>query len=117
MTMDYGAFFSAGRRMGDLAVSAATDEIPQLQRIFGVSADAAAAMVGITPMLGINDVTSEVFGLDDARTVVAFAKQRKIGLLSFWAINRDQQCAVVQIANCSGVNSANFQFNDIFSAR
>jgi hypothetical protein len=117
MTMDYGAFFSAGRRMGDLAVSAASDEIVQLQKIFGVSADQAAAMVGITPMLGTNDVTTEVFTADDARTVVAFAKQRKVGLLSFWAINRDQVCGAPDIANCSGVNTANFQFNDIFSAR
>jgi hypothetical protein len=117
MTMDYGAFFSAGRRMGDLAVSAATDEITQLQKIFGINADQAAAMVGITPMLGTNDVTSEVFSADDARTVVAFAKQRKVGLLSFWAINRDQVCGAPNIANCSGINTANFQFTDIFSAK
>src|SRR5262249_39288153 len=114
MTMDFGPFFSSGRRMGDLAASAVSDAAAQLQGLIpGLSSAQAFAMLGATPMIGVNDVTSEVFSLDDARSLVAFAKQKNLGLLAFWAINRDQTCATPNLANCSEVNTANFQFHQI----
>jgi chitinase len=53
------------------------------------------SMVGITPMIGINDGAttrnpSEQFKPADATAVTQFAQTNGIGLLSFWAINRDQ---------------------------
>lgn len=91
MTMDYGAYYSAGKTMGELAVSAATDAVAQLRAISpGLSETAAWAKLGITPMIGQNDVASEVFTVADAKTVAAFAKGKGVGLLAFWAINRDQ---------------------------
>jgi chitinase len=118
MTMDFGPFFTATGKLGDLAQSAASDAAAQLGALMpGLSSAQAFAMLGVTPMIGVNDVSSEVFSLDDARTLVAFARQKRLGLLSFWAINRDQVCAVANLANCSEVNTANFQFHQIFSAR
>jgi Glycosyl hydrolase family 46/Ricin-type beta-trefoil lectin domain-like len=91
MTMDYGAYYSAGRKMGDLAVSAAQQTFGQLKGIYPDRTDAQLwAMIGITPMIGKNDVATEVFTPADARTVATFAKQKKLGLLAMWAMQRDR---------------------------
>jgi len=91
MTMDYGGYYSSGKAMGDLAISAATDTVTQLRKLLpSLSESAAWAKIGITPMIGQNDVSSEIFTLADAKTVAAFAKSKGVGLLAFWAINRDQ---------------------------
>jgi chitinase len=113
MTMDYGGYYSTGYKMGDLAVSAVNDAATQLKgAIPGLTDDAAYAMLGATPMIGRNDVSSETFTLDDARTLVAFARSKKLGLLAFWAINRDQPGS--SLALSSMVNTTNFEFNDVF---
>jgi chitinase len=65
-------------------------------------------------MLGHNDDT-EVFSLDNAKTLVAYAKQKQLGLVSFWAIQRDEKCpAGVDLDVCTGVNASTFQFHQIF---
>lgn len=46
--------------------------------------------IGITAMIGVNDVVDEVFQLADAQQVNDWAKNNDyIALLSFWSINRD----------------------------
>jgi chitinase len=115
MTMDFGDFFSNGKKMGDLTVSAVNDAVPQLQAILpGLSKSQALAMLGATPMIGVNDVSSEVFNLTDAQTVVSFAKQSGLGLVSFWAINRDQPGSNLALA--SEINTSDFQFHNVFKA-
>lgn len=47
-------------------------------------------MIGITPMIGMNDVQSEIFDQREARELLAWS-ERGIGRLSFWSLNRDQQ--------------------------
>jgi len=49
------------------------------------------AMLGATPDIGKNDDT-EVFTLADAQTLTDFAIQKKLGLITFWNIQRDQTC-------------------------
>jgi chitinase len=71
-------------------------------------------MLGATPMIGQNDVSTEVFTLDDAKTLVAFAKTYKIGLVSFWAINRDQPCPYKDLGVCSEVNLTKYAFTKVF---
>ncbi|MCU1277786.1 MAG: Chitinase [bacterium] len=116
MTMDFGGYYSTGHTMAELAESAATDCAAELVANLGVGDAQAWAMVGITPMIGVNDVSSEVFKLDDATNLVAFAKAHGVGLLAFWAINRDQPCASQSLALCSEANTSNFQFNAIFDS-
>ncbi|GAC1393304.1 MAG: hypothetical protein NVSMB47_00330 [Polyangiales bacterium] len=116
MTMDYGGYYSTGRTMGELAQSAATDCATQLQSMIpGLGEADAFAMIGATPMIGKNDVSSETFTLDDARSLVAFAKAKHLGLLAFWAINRDQPCASASLGLCSAVNTKSFEFHEIFT--
>jgi chitinase len=115
MVMDYGPYYSSGNTMGALAVSALKDAKTQLMTLQPTLTEAAAwHLLGATPMIGQNDVSSEVFTLDDARTLVSFAKQNHLGLVSFWAINRDQPCPYSDLGVCSTVNTADFEFSTIF---
>lgn len=115
MTMDYGGYFSDGNTMGDLAISVLSETHEQLLVLLpGLTDDEAWGMLGATPMIGQNDVISEVFTLADAQALTAFAKQRRLGLLSFWAINRDQPCPYDDLGVCSKVNTAPFEFHEVF---
>ena len=47
----------------------------------------------MTPMIGVNDVSSETFTMADATKLVTFAQSKHLAWLSFWSAARDQQCA------------------------
>ncbi|MDB5931840.1 MAG: hypothetical protein JWR60_3547 [Polaromonas sp.] len=64
------------------------------------------AMMGMTPMIGRNDDGS-VFTLADAQTVANFAKLNGVGMISYWAFQRDT-------AASSGVGQSAYQFHNIF---
>jgi chitinase len=116
MTMDYGGYYSTGKAMGDLAISAVNDANDQLvATIPGLTKAAAYQKLGATPMIGQNDVSSENFGLADAQNLTNFAKQNKLGLISFWAINRDQPGSG-NLALYSGDDPSVFAFHNIFRA-
>jgi len=90
MAMDYGRDADQGRPMGDLAVMAANATFNQIKGIYTGKTDAQLwAMIGITPMIGVNDEQSEVFRQSDATQVTAFAKEKGLGLLAYWALQRD----------------------------
>ena len=115
MAMDYGAQASAGKTMGNLALAAANATFAQIKGIFSGRTDAQLwAMIGITPMIGTNDVTSEVFRQTDAQQVAAFAKQKKLGLLAYWAIQRDQP-GTGSLDNFSQVNTKPYEFYQILA--
>jgi chitinase len=87
MAMDYGDASSA---MGQRAINAATATFNQIKPIFSGKSDAQLwAMIGVTPMIGVNDTTSEVFRQSDAMQLTSFAQQKGLGLLSYWALQRD----------------------------
>ncbi len=117
MTMDYGTSYSTGRKMGELAVSTVEASAAQLKVLMPSLTDAQIyATLGATPMIGQNDIPTEIFTLDDAKVLVAFAKAKNLGLVSVWALQRDVPCAgTVNPAICSGAQTAPFQFNAIFS--
>ena len=108
MTMDYGS----GTDVGAAALSSVDGTAAQLRSVVaGLGSAAAYAMVGATPMIGHND-DGEVFSLDDASTLAAYARSKGLGLLSFWAIERDEACpGALDLDRCSGVNSSTFQFS------
>src|SRR5262249_33143099 len=75
MAMDYydPALTYAGK-MGDYAIQAATSTESQLAALYpSRSADQLWAMVGVTPMIGINDDPAEVFTITDAQKLLTFA--------------------------------------------
>lgn len=48
--------------------------------------------IGLTPMVGVNDISVEVFSLADAQKVLNFANgegKDYVAFLGFWSLNRD----------------------------
>jgi hypothetical protein len=117
MTMDYG---SAQSQMGQDSISAATGLHTQLQQIYPSKTSSQLwAMVGITPMIGQNDSSGEIFSLSNAQQVLTFAQQNKIGELAFWEVSRDNgSCAGSTIASdkCSGVSQSTYAFINALKA-
>jgi chitinase len=122
MAMDYGdsAAPNPQGRMGDYAIQAATSLFNQLRAVYGAAKTDSQlwGMVGVTPMIGINDVTTEVFDQQEAREVLAFAQQRGIGRIAFWSLNRDQQnpAGVLNHVDLksSSILQSPFEFTGIF---
>lgn len=76
------------------------------------------AMMGITPMIGINDDRA-VFTLADAQAIADLAKKNGIGLLSYWSFHRDRNQAyagMTTLNDYSGVVQSSFQFYNIFKS-
>jgi hypothetical protein len=114
MTMDYGD----GTNLGTTPVTSADATAKQLQSmISGLTSDQAYRMVGVTPMIGKND-DNETFSISDAQTLIAYAKQKKLGLLAFWAIQRDEKCASLppSLDLCNGSSMSTFDFAKIFAS-
>lgn len=81
-----------------------------------LSSQQAWSMIGVTPMIGVNDDSAEVFGLADAQQLADFAAQNKLGLLSMWSADRDTTGQLgVTSSNGSGVAQSPFAFSKIFS--
>lgn len=104
MTMDFGGAYSSD--MAQYAIQALTNTFSFLQTLYPQkSATDLWQMLQATPMIGVNDVTTEHFTLADADALVTFANQNKLGALAIWSIGRDQPCSSPWPAtNCSGAN-------------
>ena len=111
MAMDYGAPADSGD-MGQDAINAALATIGQIKDA-GLS-----AKVGITPMIGLNDVLSESFTQNDAHHLMAFAKDNPdVASIGMWSLGRDTagQLGVVSPVS-SGIPQAEHDFIGIFGA-
>lgn len=118
MAMDYGPAYSGD--MGRYAIQAATATQAQIKGVLGLSDAAAWKTVAVTPMIGVNDVTTEIFTLADATQLVDFASEKGIGRLAMWSATRDRQCAagVVNHADptCSSILQQPLAFTKAFGA-
>ncbi|MFG2945575.1 glycoside hydrolase family 18 protein [Streptomyces adustus] len=118
MAMDYGPAYSGD--MGTYAEQAATATQAQIKSVLSLSDSAAWKAVAVTPMIGVNDVASEIFKVDDAAQLVAFAKSKGLGGLSMWSATRDKQCAGgaknVADATCSSIAQGDSAFSKAFAA-
>ena len=89
MAMDYGPCYSD---MGQAAIDAAAATRSQLAGI-GLS-----AKVGVTPMIGVNDVTCENFTTSNAQQLVNYANANSyIRLLAYWAQGADPNHSYINI--------------------
>jgi hypothetical protein len=117
MAMDYG---SPDSQMGQDAINAAVATVAQLGVLYpSKSAAELDAMIGVTPMIGVNDTPGETFTLADAQLLESYAASNGFGLLSFWSATRDQECAdgaqTYASDDCSGVIESQFQYPEIFN--
>ncbi|HSY74673.1 MAG TPA: hypothetical protein VK810_04320 [Dongiaceae bacterium] len=85
MVMYFGKkFVGKGKSEGELGIESANAAYAQLQKIDPT------IQVGLCPCLGKNGSAAEVFGLDDAKIIKAFAdKTPWVCSLHYWSINDD----------------------------
>jgi hypothetical protein len=89
MAMDYGPCYTD---MGQAAIDAAAATRNQLASL-GLS-----AKVGVTPMIGVNDVTCETFTTSNAQQLVSYANANSyIRLLAYWAQGADPSHSYINV--------------------
>ncbi|ELZ95892.1 chitinase [Haloferax mucosum ATCC BAA-1512] len=112
MTMNYGWV----EPTGDIVTQSASNLHDDLGSLFpNKSATERWSMVGITPMIGVNNVGGK-FTQSDAKQVVAFAQDNDIGLLSFWSIDRDNGTGSGEVSPIkSGIDQTPYEFSSIFA--
>ena len=100
----------------------ATAQLSQLYNRYGQLKDEVEIWhhMGITPMIGQNQSSEEVFTLDDAADLIDFLYDKNVGRISFWSINRDIPCGVnsetTRVSNtCSGVDQETLEFSRLFA--
>ncbi|KQV11694.1 MULTISPECIES: cellulose binding domain-containing protein [unclassified Kitasatospora] len=122
MAMDYGdgAAPNPQGRMGKYAIDAATATQAQLKSVLGLADAAAWAKVAVTPMIGVNDVASEIFTVADATQLAEFAKTKHLAWLAMWSGTRDKACAggakPYADASCSSIAQQPLDFTRAFGA-
>ncbi len=113
MAMDYGQSVDNNGQMGLSAIQAS--EATQ-QQLAAMGLD---ARIGITPMIGVNDIVSEVFTLDDARSLLAYAQSDPdVAQLSMWSVARDNgnsAGAHWASSDSSGIAQNPFEFSGILN--
>ena len=62
-------------------------------------------MIGVTPMIGVNDQSDEVFGFSDAKQLLAFAEKMGLGEIAMWSLGRDQEDPAGAIRDFDGGSS------------
>lgn len=113
MTMNYGWVPPSASTVKDSANGTHDD----LMSIFpDLSSEEAWGMVGVTPMIGVNNVGG-THHLGDAREVASFVEEKGIGLVSFWSIDRDNGgCPDGSVsATCSGIAQDPYAFSNIYN--
>jgi chitinase len=106
------------------ALIRAHDQLEALDQ--GAHLDSAPAAVwsrlGVTVMIGQNDLAHEVFTVADARSLAGFVELHHVAQISIWSLNRDSECGSVfgevgVVSNvCSGVSQTPLEFTHIFSS-
>lgn len=127
MTMDYGGSRAADQSMLNATTAALTATQLQLKALYSgagmkLSAAAVWSKIGVTPMIGQNDLPGEVFSLEAAKSLNQLVIGHGIGRISMWSLNRDKTCGPSHVdvkratETCSGVKQDNREFADLMSA-
>ncbi|WP_257614161.1 chitinase [Arthrobacter sp. 31Y] len=127
MTMDYSDSRLPGQSMLQASIAAAEATHSQLDQTYRAANQELGAQtlwrkIGLTPMIGQNDIVADVFSLADAQGLHDFAAEKGIGRMSLWSLNRDAECGpnyptltVVSDA-CSGVSQGGTLFSTVLGA-
>jgi chitinase len=123
MTFDY--YDDQAHQMARDTKTAANGLVATLHTLYpNRSTERLWRMVGITEMLGIDDYGSggetgplEIFTIADAKNITAWARDKDIAELSFWALGRDNGACpgTPGSDSCSGVAQSTWQFTHIMT--
>jgi hypothetical protein len=108
MVMDYGTTSAANCvvvngtcEMGQSAIQA----VQNLEHTYGIP----ASQIELTPMIGVNDSSSEIVSLTDVDTITGYALAQGLVGLHFWSLDRDTPCpspSSTALATCNSVTGS-----------
>jgi chitinase len=103
--------------MGHASIRALEGLERDLVAAYGISPAAAYAHAGISSMNGETDESDETVSVENFETMLAFAQQNHLARFTFWAVNRDRQCAGAETAgeDCSGITQQPYAFADVIA--
>jgi chitinase len=106
-------------RMGENTIRAAQSLFEQLKPLYPDKSDEEVwNLIGLTPMIGVNDRSSQIFTIQDAEQVTAFALENNLRRIAIWSIERDEACpweSAVALNNCSSVEQEPLGFSLTFN--
>lgn len=122
MTMDYGGSKDPSSTMLEASTAAAVATHTQLATLYKASgqdlgSESLWRKIGLTPMIGQNDIVGEIFTLQDADGLHEFAVAKGVGRVSMWSLNRDASCGpnypdLTRVSDsCSGVDQGDRLFS------
>ncbi len=115
MTMDYGnasssvcVVSSGSCEMAQSAIQA----VENLEHTYGIP----ASKIAVTPMVGMNDATSETFTTADVNTLTSYAVSNGLAGLHYWSLDRDTPCSDTYASpTCNSVSSTTpLEYTDEF---
>ncbi len=125
MAMDFTVPPAAGTTMLALverSMESVHDQIKSMLPRYGIHLHSGDIwrLLGVTVMIGQNNISGEQFTTADAAGLKTFAEQKRIARVSIWSVNRDQPCAqsygVPMLSNtCSSTSQTPLEFSTIFS--
>jgi len=107
MAMDYGSAIASNCTLGsdgkcDMAQSAINAAI-NLHSYWGVP----YSQIEVTPMIGGNDATDEIFSIANVDTLSSWAKANGLAGIHFWSLDRDVDCPLGSAsATCNSYGTA-----------
>ncbi|KAJ2996556.1 hypothetical protein HDV02_006389 [Globomyces sp. JEL0801] len=111
MAMDYNTVSDGATGMGKHAIEASEATFKQLQAIGFTK-----TTIGITPMIGNNDIVGEVFTLNNAKELNEYyLKTPFVSFLSMWSGNRDVFVAGGPLFSTSQIPQEKFQFQKLLN--
>ncbi|MDO5745257.1 MAG: glycosyl hydrolase family 18 protein [Micrococcaceae bacterium] len=127
MTMNFGGSRDENQSMADASEQAARSTHQQLRELYRTHGQEIGertmwSKIGLTPMIGQNDLLGEVFTLKDAAQLKGFATTNGVGRISIWSANRDMDCGpnvpdIERVSNnCSGTPQEAGEFSRELSA-
>lgn len=123
MSMNFGSksIEESKDKMGEYSINTLKSLYAQVKEIYSEcnkskSDEEVWAMLGITPMIGVNDTKNEVFTQKDAEKLANFAKEKNINYIGFWSINRDNGGSEgVCSDKHTGMKSKKYEFSKIIN--
>jgi len=118
MAMDFGDIEAPnpGGQMGTYAIDTAKSLYIQLTPLYPSLTSAQVwNMIGVTPMIGQNDNSSEVFYQADMRRLLAFAQQQHLGELAFWDVTRDGDACTGSLSKCTDITQTPYEFSKMIA--
>jgi hypothetical protein len=67
----------------------AIQAVKNLEHTYGIP----ASEIAVTPMIGMNDATSETFTTTDVNTLTSYAVSNGLAGLHYWSLDRDTPCS------------------------